>query len=135
MSEITANYGLYITDDSSEKFLNWRTKMNGTEDSNMIKIDTALGEKANHSHSITVTLLANNWSGIESPYTQEITIENLTQNQNGFFWLAHSATQDQRNMAREAMLAIIGQTDGKLVIAADGELPDIDIPITIILLD
>lgn len=31
MSDTTANYGLYITDDSSERFLEWRTKMNGTE--------------------------------------------------------------------------------------------------------
>ena len=51
MSE-TTNYGLYVTDDSSDKFLNWRTKMNGTVDSNMVKIDTALGEKANSSISL-----------------------------------------------------------------------------------
>ena len=68
MSE-TTNYGLYVTDDSSDKCLNWRTKMNGTVDSNMVKIDTALGEKANSSISVTTTLLANSWSGIDSPFT------------------------------------------------------------------
>ena len=37
-------------------------------------------------------------------------------------------------MAREAMLSVVGQEDGKLTIAADGEMPDIDIPVYIILL-
>lgn len=45
MSE-TKNYKLHLTDDSSERFLDWRNEMNGVEDSNMVKIDTALGEKA-----------------------------------------------------------------------------------------
>lgn len=133
MSE-TTNYGLYITDDSSDKFLNWRTKMNGTVDSNMVKIDTALGEKANSSVSVTTTLLASSWSGIDSPFTQEISVVGLTATQNGTISVAHNATVEQREMAREAMLSVIGQEDGKLIIAADGEMPDIDIPVYIILL-
>lgn len=40
----TTNYELYITDDGSEKFIDWRRQMNGIEDSNMIKIDAALTE-------------------------------------------------------------------------------------------
>nr|DAM60858.1 MAG TPA: hypothetical protein [Caudoviricetes sp.] len=133
MSE-TTNYGLYVTDDSSDKFLNWRTKMNGTVDSNMVKIDTALGEKANSSISVTTTLLANSWSGIDSPFTQEISVAGLSATQNGTISVAHNATVEQREMAREAMLSVIGQEDGKLIIAADGEMPDIDIPVYIILL-
>ena len=62
MSDTTANYGLYITDDSSERFLEWRTKMNGTENSNMVKIDAALGEKANSSVLVSATLLASAWT-------------------------------------------------------------------------
>ena len=42
----TPNYVLYITDDSSERFIDWREKMNGTEDSNMLIIDEALAQKA-----------------------------------------------------------------------------------------
>ena len=45
MSE-TTNYGLYLEDDASAKFQTWRQKMNGSGQSNMVKIDTALGEKA-----------------------------------------------------------------------------------------
>lgn len=134
MSDTTANYGLYITDDSSERFLEWRTKMNGTENSNMVKIDAALGEKANSSVLVSETLLASAWTGIDSPFTQDITVTGLTATQNGTISVAHNATFEQREMAREAMLSVVGQEDGKLTIAADGEMPDIDIPVYIILL-
>lgn len=134
MSDTTVNYGLYITDDSSERFLEWRTKMNGTENSNMVKIDAALGEKANSSVLVSATLLASAWTGIDSPFTQDITVTGLTATQNGTISVAHNATFEQREMAREAMLSVVGQEDGKLTIAADGEMPDIDIPVYIILL-
>lgn len=134
MSDTTVNYGLYITDDSSERFLEWRTKMNGTESSNMVKIDAALGEKANSSVLVSATLLASAWTGIDSPFTQDITVTGLTATQNGTISVAHNATFEQREMAREAMLSVVGQEDGKLTIAADGEMPDIDIPVYIILL-
>lgn len=133
MSE-TTNYRLYITNDSTERFKNWREKMNGVEDSNMVKIDAALGEKANSSIAVSATLLANAWSGVDSPFVQEIAVHGLVATQNGTISVAHSATIEQREMAREAMLSVIGQEDGKLVIAADGEMPDIDIPVYIILL-
>ena len=38
MSE-TTNYGLYISDDNTERFIDWRGKINGEADSNMTKID------------------------------------------------------------------------------------------------
>lgn len=133
MSE-TTNYGLYVTDNSAERFLDWRTKMNGTENSNMVKIDAALGTKADSSVPVTTTLLANAWTGIDSPFMQEIAVDGLTATQNGVISVSHDATAEQRDMAREAMLSVVGQEDGKLIIAADGEMPDIDIPVYIILL-
>lgn len=133
MSE-TANYGLYLTNDSSERFLDWREKMNGTEDSNMMKIDAALGAKANSSVPIYTTLLASAWAGVDAPYTQELSVEGLLKDTNGIIDVAHSATADQREIAREALLSIIGQEDGKLIIVADGEMPEFDIPVYIILL-
>lgn len=133
MSE-TANYGLHLSDDSSEAFLDWRTKMNGTSpDSNMQKIDKALGEKADSSVAVSATLLASAWVGVDSPFTQELAVEGLTEMQNGTISVAHSATAEQRDIARCAMLAVIGQSAGKLIIAADGELPEQDIPVSIIL--
>ena len=130
----TTNYKLYITDDSSEKFLDWREKMNGTANSNMMKIDAAVGEKANSSVVVNATLLASAWSGLDSPFTQELSVPGLTATQNGTIAVAHSATAEEREIAREAMLSVIGQEDGKLMIAADGEMPEFDIPVYIILL-
>ena len=130
----TTNYGLYLEDDSSTRFKDWREKMNGTADSNMVKIDTVLGEKADSSESVECTLLASAWSGVDNPYTQEISVEGLGATQNGSISVSHAATAEQRGMARNAMLSIIGQSAGKLVVAADGEMPDIDIPVVVILL-
>lgn len=49
MSE-TMNYKLYVTDDSSERFQDWRRRMGGVEsDSNMVIIDQVLGQKADNS--------------------------------------------------------------------------------------
>lgn len=133
MSE-TPNYGLYLTDDSSERFMDWREKMNGTTDSNMTKIDTALGEKADSSVVIPAVLAANAWNGDDAPYTQSVSIEGLLAGTNGIINVAHSATIEQRDAAREALLSVSGQSDGFLTVVADGEMPEIDIPVHVILL-
>ena len=130
----TTNYNLYLEDGSTTHFLDWRKKMNGSANSNMVKIDAALGEKANSSVAVNATLLASAWAGVNAPYTQEITIAGLTASQNGTISVAHNATAEQREIAREAMLSVIGQDTGKLTIAADGEMPEFDIPVYIILL-
>lgn len=130
----TQNYGLFLADDDTERFQAWREKINGVEDSNMIKIDTALGGKAQSSVAISATLLANSWSGIDAPYTQELTVAGLTESQNGIIDVAHDATTEEREIAREAILSVVGQSSGSLTIAADGEMPEFDIPVYIILL-
>ena len=134
MSSKTTNYGLYLDDDSSTRVQDWRKQMNGTEDSNMVKIDTALSEKANSSVAITATLLASAWSGVDAPFTQELIVEGLGADQNGTISVAHNATVTQRETARLAMLSIIGQSENSLTIAADGEMPEVDIPVVVILL-
>lgn len=73
--------------------------------------------------------------GIEAPYTYELNVDGLGAAQNGNIDVAQSATFEERQMAREAQLCLVGQEDGKLHIAADGEMPDINIPVTLILLD
>lgn len=129
----TTNYKLYLCDDDTKNFKEWREEINGTNDSNMQKIDAALSQKADHSTSIEAVLRADSWRGSASPFTQVIEINGLSANHNGVISVTHSATIEQRDMVREAMLAITGQEDGKLTVSADGELPSIDIPVTIIL--
>lgn len=133
MSE-TANYHLPLTDDSSTKFLDWREAINGVSDSAMVRIDTALSEKANNSAPVYSTLLADAWDGTEAPYTQTITVEGISAATNGHVGLAQDATTAQRKAARDAILAVTGQSDSTLTITADGDEPSCDIPIVIILL-
>lgn len=58
----TENYNLYVEDDASTRFQNWRESMNGSSNSNMTKIDTALAEKADKPVAFSVTLSSSGWS-------------------------------------------------------------------------
>lgn len=127
----TPNYGLHLTDDASERFLDWRNHMNGPNDSNMTKIDTALAEKAEHSTIVQGVLSSSGWSG----NVQVLTVEGLAEDQNGTLALAQSATMEQRDAVRSAMLSITAQSAGSLTITADGDVPTVDIPVAILLLD
>ena len=134
MSE-TTNYQLYITDNESEHFKVWREKMNGTNDSNMIKIDAALSSKANNSVVINATLFASAWVGDDAPYIQTVTITGLTPTQNGVINISQNATSEQREIVRDAIISVIGQENDTLIVASDGVLPKVDIPVCVILLD
>lgn len=134
MSKTTVNYGFTLEDDASTKFKDWREAINGADNSNFVKLDTILAEKSDKSISIETVLLAGSWVGVDAPFTQELVVEGLKATQNGNISVAHSATFDQREMARDAKLCVTGQKDGKLIISADGEMPEHDIPVSITLL-
>lgn len=86
--------------------------------------------KLNTSQSIAVTLQASAWvDGV-----QTLTVSGLAANGNGIISVAPSATAEQRAAARSAMLSVTGQAAGELTIAADGTVPEIDIPVVVILL-
>ena len=133
MSE-TKNYGLYVDDDSSTKFIDWRRRLNGGNDCNMTKIDEILHNKADSSVSIDIVLAAEDWVEINGCYEQELAVEGLTAEHNGSIGIAQSATAVERAAAREALIALTGQEDGVITITADGKQPEIDIPVTIILM-
>lgn len=133
MSE-TLNYGLYITDDETERFVDWRSKMNGVADSNMTKIDKALTKKADISTSIDSVLSTALWEGEQSPYSYRLSVPGMGANQNGNIAIASTATAGQKESARKALLSILSQEKNTLVIAADGAKPAEDIPVTIILI-
>ena len=130
----TTNYNLYLEDDSTTRFLDWRQKMNGSDNSNMVKIDNALAEKAALSRAITATLFANQWNTDGAVCTKTLTIDGLTPEQNGVIGTAQNLTGLQIETVRAAGLYISNQSDGYLTIASDGETPSCDIPVLIILL-
>lgn len=133
MSE-TTNYHLHLTDNPNERFYDWREAMNGLTDSNMIKIDTALGEKAEASVQVNGTLTAIGWSEVNGVYQQTISVTGLSATQNGSIGVADTASAAQREAARNASLIIIDQSAGSLTIAVEEDVPQVDIPVTIILL-
>lgn len=133
MSE-TTNYHLYLTDDNTTRFLDWRNAINGTSDSNMIKIDTALSGKADSSQYLNKTLSANGWIASGSIFVQDIEIEGLTAEQNGIIGVSHNISEEQLEAVRGAGMFIKQQASGILTIALDGEVPVCDIPVVIILL-
>lgn len=130
----TANFGLYITDDNTEKFYDWRTKMNGINDSNMTKIDAALTGKADASTSVSATLDHTQWQGDTAPYTQVLSVPEMTSQSNGSISVSQSISAEQSEAAHKAVLSVASQETGTLTIKAAGDLPVVDIPVTIILL-
>ena len=104
MSQTTTNYGLILEDDSSTKFKVWREAINGASNSNFIKVDEILAEKGGKSVSIECTLIASSWAGVDAPFTQGLAVTDLGAAQNGNISVAHSATFEQREMARDAKL-------------------------------
>lgn len=133
MSE-TANYQLYLTDDDSTLFKEWREKINGTDNSNMVKIDTALAGKAQRSAIVNATLTAGGWTGDTAPFQQVIAIDGLTAEQNGSASLAQNVSAEQLSAAKAASMRVSAQGEGTLTITADGDKPAVDIPIVVILL-
>ena len=129
----TANYNLILTDDDQTKFKEWRESINGNSNSNMEKIDTALGEKANLSVAISAVLSMSEWSE-NAPYSQTISVDGLTEEQNGIITIGQNITTEQIEDAVDADMRISSQADGSLTVTAYGDKPTRDIPVTIILL-
>lgn len=129
----TKNYDLALTDNDQTKFKEWRESINGNSNSNMEKIDTALGEKANLSVAINAVLLMSAWSD-DSPYVQTISVEGLTADQNGIITIGQNITTEQLEDVVAADMRISDQADGSLTVTAYGDKPTRDIPVIIILL-
>lgn len=129
----TKNYHLTLTDDDQTYFKDWRESINGNSNSNMEKIDTALGEKANLSVAKNIVLSANKWSNV-APYSQTVEVEEVTANINGVISIAHNVTNEQLEMVYDAALRISEQVDGSITITADGDKPNGDIPLLLIII-
>ena len=129
----TKNYDLALTDNDQTKFKEWRESINGNSNSNMEKIDTALGEKANLSVAISAVLSMSAWSE-NAPYSQTISVDGLTEEQNGIITIGQNITTEQIEDVVDADMRISSQADGSLSVTAYGDKPTRDIPVTIILL-
>lgn len=130
----TENFELKMPDDGSQYFGEFWKELSDSSGSNMTEIDKLLGEMAIQSQSLSAVLESAQWIGAKAPYTQTVLIEDLLYTHNGTIALSQEATEEERTEVRKAMLSVVGQANGSLVIAADGEVPTIDLPVTVMLL-
>lgn len=99
-----------------------------------------LQSKADASTVVNCVLLASAWAAEEGgtedapPFFQTIEVPTLGAAQNGIVSVQHGASAEQRLTAMDTMLSVFGQEEGKLTFVADGDRPNVDIPVTVILL-
>lgn len=90
----------------------------------------AINGKCEASSSVTITLTASGWNNGQ----QSVSVSGLGANQNGIAALPQDVTTDEYTAVVNAELFVSGQNAGTLIFSANGEVPQIDIPIVIILL-
>lgn len=101
-----------------------------TLESDVGAIIDALAKKA----CIEVTATAAGWTG-DGPYTQEIAVTGMTASCNAIVGLADTATAEEREACRDAMITPTAQAAGTVTLTADGYKPRIDLPLTVVILE
>lgn len=133
--QTTKNIGLYLEDEDTTKFVDWRNKIAGvSESSNMQKIDAAFGEKADKSKTLDFVLSPTAWVGETTPYTQEVTLADVVEDSNGIIGLSRNASQEQVEAAIDAQLDLSAQSDGSVTVTASGVKPEIELSVSLIIL-
>lgn len=133
--QTTENYGLYLTDDSNEHFLDWRLQMNGLDDSNMVKIDQALAMKADQPEKYAVTLEAALWTGDTAPYSYAITFENHNNTTDLVELMVGDDMTVEQVVAMQSANIVYAEwtTETMLTLSAFGEKPAVDAPVSIVI--
>lgn len=131
----TTNHYAYIQNADTNKYLEnnkvpTTRKVNGKTLSSDITLTASDVGAASGSTSVNATLTASGWSS----FKQTISVPGLGATQNGIIGLAQSATMAQSRAARDAGLNVVAQAAESLTIQVDGYTPNIDIPVTVILL-
>lgn len=133
--QTTENYGLYLTDDSNEHFLDWRLQMNGLDDSNMVKIDQALAMKADQPEKYAVTLEAALWTGDTAPYSYAITFENHNNTTDLVELMVGDDMTVEQVVAMQSANIVYAEwtTNTTLILYAYGTKPTVDVPVNVVI--
>ena len=91
-------------------------------------------QAALRSRAVSATATAAGWTG-SGPYTQEIAVTGMTATLNAIVGLSDTATAEQRDKCRAAMITPTAQGAGTITLTADGGKPGIDLPIAVTILE
>ena len=84
-----------------------------------------------NSKSISLTLLASNWSGSSTPYSYTISNSNITAT-NILDLIINANTQALVDALSSYQITGYSQSTGKVIIYAWGEKPSVDLPATLV---
>ena len=87
------------------------------------------GSESGKMTSITGTAYSTNWTG--SPATNTVIMPNLPADVSGFIGISNNASEEERIAARNAILFPIDQAEGSVTLVADGQTPDVNLPIMV----
>ena len=129
---VTANYGLYITEPQDDpKFREFREKLCGNNESNMVLIDRLLAEKAEVS-VVNATLLASDWDGTQAPYIQTLQIDGVTPQADGVVTVSPDISDSVWEVVCNAGLRKTVQDNASATFCANSK-PEVDIPIVFLI--
>lgn len=104
------------------------------EDQSLI-IDEKISIKADKAIQINTNIPSSAWIGASAPYTASMAIDGITEYTIGDIGLMDTATSEQRESARSAIISPIESTTGYINLIADGDKPLIDLPIVVRILE
>lgn len=96
-------------------------------------VNSAIDEisSLNRMYKFDRLLKASKWEGIKAPYTYEIDIDILKEEDYLLVYPGESLTRTQFAVMANAVIQAEGETEGKLLLKAYGEKPIIDLPVII----
>lgn len=83
--------------------------------------------------TLYMTLTADGWTGSEAPYTQRLENPNISADCDGVISFSATITDEQLEIAAAAQIRVTEQGEGYIIVKASGELPTVDIPVTLML--
>lgn len=129
---VTTNYGLYITEPQDDpKFREFRERLCGNNESNMILIDRLLAKKTEVS-VVDATLLASGWAGAQAPYIQTLQIDGVTSQADGVVTVSPDISDSEWEIVRNAGLRKTTQDNASVTFCANSKL-EVDIPIVFLI--
>jgi ABC-type molybdenum transport system ATPase subunit/photorepair protein PhrA len=95
------------------------------------EVSSQLAQKANKSKIHIITLPASGWTGSAAPYANQVSVDDVTANNNIEVALAASVTATQYAAGVDAQLHCTAQRVGAITVSAYDTKPTVDIPITV----